>query len=153
MKALRERPFDVVVADYGVPDWTGLDAFAVVKASGQDIPCLLVTGTLGEEAAVECIKQGVSDYVLKDHLERLPHALKRALNEKRLREDAAIALQALAESEARARQQFEELDLLYRATPVCFALLDQDLRFVRVNDARAKSTEISPSDAVVRQLQ
>jgi len=53
-----------------------------LKATGKDIPFLLVTGTLGEEAAVECIKQGVSDYVLKDRLERLSLAVKRSLEEK-----------------------------------------------------------------------
>ena len=142
-KAARDGGFDVILSDYRLPGWTGLDALRIVKEFGRDIPFLLITGTLGEEAAVECIKQGVSDYVLKDNLERLPLALNRALNEKRLRENAASALQALAESEARARRQFEELDLLYRTTPVCFALLDEDLRFVRVNEAMAKNHGIS----------
>jgi two-component system, cell cycle sensor histidine kinase and response regulator CckA len=152
LKALEEGPFDVILSDYRLPDWTGLNAFRAVKAKGQDIPFLLVTGTLGEEAAVECIKQGVSDYVLKDHLERLPLAVNRSLNEKRLREDATTAATALAESEARARQQFEELDLLYRTTPVCFALLDQDLKFIRVNEAMAKNHGISAAEHVGRTL-
>lgn len=137
--ALQGNNFDVVLSDYRLPGWTGLDALSIVKETGQDIPFLLITGTLGEEAAVECIKQGVSDYVLKDNLERLPLALNRALYEKQLRENAASALHALAESEARARQQFEELDVLYRTTPVCLAVLDEDLRFVRVNDAMARN--------------
>ncbi len=104
---LREGAFDVILSDYRLPDWTGLDALETVKETGKDIPFLLVTGTLGEEAAVECIKQGVSDYVLKDHLERLPLAIDRSLREKRLREDAASAVAALAESEARARDLVE----------------------------------------------
>ncbi|GAC1630910.1 MAG: PAS domain-containing hybrid sensor histidine kinase/response regulator [Candidatus Acidiferrum sp.] len=137
--AVREGSFDIVLSDYRLPGWTGLDALAIVKKSGRDIPFVLVTGTLGEEAAVECIKQGVSDYVLKDNLERLPLALNRSLNEKKLRENAASALSALAKSEARARQQFEELDLLYRTMPVSFALLDEELRFVRVNEAMARN--------------
>jgi len=55
LKALKEGAFDVVLSDYRLPEWTGLDAFAALKATGRDIPFLLVTGTLGEEAAVECI--------------------------------------------------------------------------------------------------
>src|ERR1051325_2656825 len=109
LEALKEGNFDVILSDYRLPQWTGLDALAAVKESGQDIPFVLVTGALGEEAAVECIKQGVSDYVLKDRLERLPQAITRSLYEKRLREDADGAVAALAESEVRAREQFAKL--------------------------------------------
>src|SRR5262245_2595106 len=152
LRALEEESFDAILADYRLPDWTGLDAFAEVRDSGRDIPFLLVTGTLGEEAAVECIKQGVSDYVLKEHLQRLPVALKRSLRERTLRQDAAIAMSALAESEARAREQFAELDLLYRTSPVCFAVLDEDLTFLRVNDAMARNHGISAEDHIGKSL-
>ena len=151
-RCVSEGCFDVILSDYRLPGWTGLDALRIVKESGRDIPFVLISGTLGEEAAVECIKQGVSDYVLKDNLERLPLALSRSLNEKRLRENAASALQALSESEARARQQFDELDLLYRTTPVCFALLDEELRFVRVNEAMARNHGIAAEAHVGRAL-
>ncbi len=103
LAALAEGTFDVILSDYRLPDWTGLEAFTAVRNAGKDIPFVLVTGTLGEEAAVECIKQGVSEYVLKDNLARLPLALKRSLTEKRLREDAAIAESALRDSEERNR--------------------------------------------------
>lgn len=151
--ALETGNFDAIFADYRLPDWTGLDAFAELRDSGRDIPFLLVTGTLGEEAAVECIKQGISDYVLKDHLQRLPVALKRSLREKRLREEAAMAMSALAESEARAREQFAELDLLYRTTPVCFAVLDEDLVFLRVNESMARNHGISAEEHIGKTLQ
>ncbi len=151
-QVVQEGSFDVILSDYRLPGWTGLDAFKIVKESGRDIPFVLITGTLGEEAAVECIKQGVSDYVLKDNLGRLPLALNRSLNEKRLRENAVSALQALAESEARVRQQFDELDLLYRTTPVCIALLDEDLRFVRVNEAMARNHGVAAEAHVGRAL-
>src|SRR5258708_546003 len=144
--ALQQEAFDVILSAYQLPSWTGLEALQELRDAGRDTPFLLVTGTLGEEAAVECIKQGVTDYILKDHLERLPRAIKRSLEERRLRESAAMTLNALAESEARAQQQFEELDLLDRATTVCFSLLDQDLKFVRVNEAMAKNHGISPSE-------
>ncbi|HET8925962.1 MAG TPA: response regulator [Candidatus Acidoferrum sp.] len=97
-KALRIENFDAVIADYCLPDWTGMEALKELQANGKNTPFLLVTRALGEEAAVECIKQGVSDYILKDHIARLPIALTRALHEKILRDEAEKAHQALAAS-------------------------------------------------------
>jgi CheY-like chemotaxis protein len=72
LEQLGRFPFDIVLADYRLPGWTGMDAFTAMRQAGRDVPFILVTGILGEEIAVECIKQGVTDYVLKDHLPRLP---------------------------------------------------------------------------------
>jgi two-component system, cell cycle sensor histidine kinase and response regulator CckA len=94
---------NVVLADYRLPGWTGMDALAQVKKLGLDIPVILVTGTLGDGLAVECIKLGVTDYVLKDQLARLPLAIRRALKEKALRQAERQAATALRESEARYR--------------------------------------------------
>jgi PAS domain S-box-containing protein len=138
LAALQSGKFDAVLADYRLPSWTGLDALKELRASGKDTPFLLVTGTLGEEAAVECIKQGVSDYILKDHLPRLPSALKRALEEKSLRDENARASLALAESEARAREQFAELEQIYRTAPIGLAIYGPDLRYLRVNEQLAR---------------
>jgi hypothetical protein len=100
-RAIREQTFDAVLSDYLLPDWSGLDAVKELHAEGLDIPFLLVTSTLGKEEAVECMKEGVSDYILKDHISRLPLALKRAIRESTLRRENARAYTALAESEAR----------------------------------------------------
>jgi PAS domain S-box-containing protein len=78
---------DVVLADYNLRGWRGMDALDLLRKEGLDVPLILVSGALGEENAVECIKQGVTDYVLKDRLSRLPIAVHRALLEKQLRED------------------------------------------------------------------
>jgi two-component system, cell cycle sensor histidine kinase and response regulator CckA len=137
LAALQEGRFDAILADYRLPSWTGLEALKELRASGKDIPFLLVTGTIGEEAAVECLKQGVNDYILKDHLRRLPAALKRALQEKGLRDENARAHQALAESEARAREQFAEIDQIYRTAPIGLAVYGPDLRYLRVNEQLA----------------
>ena len=138
LTALQNGKFDAILADYRLPNWTGLDALKEVRASGKDIPFLLVTGTLGEEAAVECIKQGVNDYILKEHLRRLPSALKRALQEKNLRDENARAHQALAESELLAREQFTELEQIYRTAPIGLAVYGPDLRYLRVNEQLAR---------------
>jgi DNA-binding NtrC family response regulator len=99
-------PFDIVLADYCLPGWTGMDAFTAMRQSGRDVPFILVTGILGEEVAVECIKQGVTDYVLKDHLARLPLVVARALEERALRDARGLMVQALRESEANSQFLF-----------------------------------------------
>jgi len=106
-EALAEGNFDAVLSDYRLPGWTGLEALKILRGTGKDIPFLLITGTLGEEAAVECIKQGVSDYILKDHISRLPVALQRSITEKKLRDENARANEALRISEARSRDLVE----------------------------------------------
>src|SRR5713101_9946376 len=107
-RALQQENFDAILSDYRLPNWTGLEALQELRETGRDIPFLLVTGTLGEEAAVECMKQGATDYVLKDRISRLPVALKRAVGEKVLRDETKQTQAALAETESRARQQFAE---------------------------------------------
>lgn len=138
LAALVDGKYDAILADYRLPDWTGVEALKEVRSSGRDTPFLLVTGTLGEEAAVECIKQGVNDYILKDHLRRLPAALKRALEEKSLRDENARAHQTIAESEARMREQFAELDQIYQTAPIGLAVYGPDLRYLRVNEQLAR---------------
>jgi PAS domain S-box-containing protein len=103
VQKLSEKPFDVVIADYRLPGWTGMDALAEIKQRDLNIPLILVTGTLGDRLAVECIKEGITDYVLKDQLARLPAALIRAREEKELRDAETRAMEALRASEARYR--------------------------------------------------
>ena len=78
--------FDVILADYKLPQWRGMEALEILRRESLDVPLIVVTGYLGEEKAVECVKQGATDCVLKDHLTRLPVSVRRALEEKRLRE-------------------------------------------------------------------
>jgi PAS domain S-box-containing protein len=83
-RELRAHPPDVVLADYNLPQWKGMEALEVLRREGLDVPLILVSGALGDVTAVGCIKRGATDYVLKDGLARLPEAICRALREKRL---------------------------------------------------------------------
>jgi two-component system cell cycle sensor histidine kinase/response regulator CckA len=147
-RALQREDFDAILSDYRLPNWTGLEALMELRETGRDIPFLLVTGALGEEAAVECMKQGATDYILKDQIARLPAALKRAIGEKVLRDETRKTQNALVESETLARRQFEELDLLYRSLPVALAVFGRDMRFVRVNDEISKFDGIPVSQHI-----
>jgi two-component system, cell cycle sensor histidine kinase and response regulator CckA len=106
-EALSSGEFSAVLAADCLPDWNGIEALHFLRDSGKDVPFLLLTGSLGEEAAAEFIRQGFNDYVWKDRLTRLPVALKRALEEKQLRDANTRAQAALAESEARNRELVE----------------------------------------------
>lgn len=94
-RKLGSTSYDVVLSDYRMPGWTGTDALEVLKRSENDTPFLLITGTIGEEAAAECIKQGAADYILKDRPARLPSAVRRAMEEKAARDDRARMEEAL----------------------------------------------------------
>src|SRR5579859_5955502 len=88
-RKLRESHFDLVLSDHNLVTWTGSEALQILRRSGKDIPLIIVTGTLGDERAVEYLKEGASDYVIKEHLDRLPLVIARALNEKAQREENA----------------------------------------------------------------
>ncbi|HET7100794.1 MAG TPA: response regulator [Terriglobia bacterium] len=76
------KEYDIILSDYNLRAWTALDAIETINEGGKDIPFVLVTGSLADEDAVECVKKGVSDYVLKDRMARLPVAIRRAMHEK-----------------------------------------------------------------------
>ena len=98
IQEIQASHYDIVLADYGLPQWCGIDALEVLRQLRLDIPVILVTGSLGELTAVECIKQGAADYVLKDQLARLPIAVRRALQERRLRREHRRGQQELERS-------------------------------------------------------
>jgi PAS domain S-box-containing protein len=91
---LEKTDYDVILADFNLRNWTAFDALEILKRSGKDIPLIVVTGTLGDEAAVECLKRGAADFVLKDRPARLPTAVQRALEDKRLRTENKRAFEA-----------------------------------------------------------
>ena len=108
---LRLHPPDVVLADYNLPQWQGMDALDALRRAGLDIPLILVSGALGDVTAVECIKRGATDYVLKDGLARLPEAVRRALQEKhllRLSRQAEADLARKVEELARSNAELEQ---------------------------------------------
>jgi signal transduction histidine kinase len=93
---LGKNPYDIILADYSLPNFRGMDGLDIVRESGLTTPLILVTGALNSETAVECVKQGAMDYVLKDHLARLPISVRRALEDVRLRQERARAQEQLA---------------------------------------------------------
>jgi len=87
LKALDEFLPDIILADYRLPDFTGIEAVELAGKKYPDIPVIIVTASINEETAVNCMKNGAVDYVLKDNLSRLSHAIERAIEKKRIEEE------------------------------------------------------------------
>ncbi|MDD5141058.1 MAG: PAS domain S-box protein [Verrucomicrobiales bacterium] len=81
MQALDGGSFDLIISDYHLPSFTGLEALGIAKKKCPRTPFILVSGTIGEQAAIESLKAGATDYVLKQHPDRLPSAVRRAVQE------------------------------------------------------------------------
>jgi len=103
--ALDDGPWDVVFADYNLPSFTGLDALRIMQEKGMDLPFILVSGVIGEEQAVESLKAGAHDFILKGQYARLVPALKRALSDAELRHER----RQTAEELSRHREHLEEM--------------------------------------------
>ena len=107
---IRTNHPDVVLADYNLGQWRGTEALEILRQEGLDIPLILVSGALGDVTAVECIKQGVTDYVLKDSLARLSVALRGALKDRQLREERKRGQESLAQKIAELARSNADLE-------------------------------------------
>jgi two-component system sensor histidine kinase UhpB len=104
---LRQRLPDLILADYSLPSFDGLTALGMVQKVCPETPFLFVSGAMGEEVAVDSLKKGATDYVLKQNLARLGAAVERALRENEVRRQRRQAEEMLRESEERFRTLFQ----------------------------------------------
>lgn len=105
--AMDQTRLDLILSDYSLPAYDGMAALALARMKQPDVPFILVSGTLGEEQAVDCVLRGATDFVLKYRMNRLVPAVIRALSEAEERERRRQAEKELRESEARYRTMFE----------------------------------------------
>jgi putative two-component system response regulator len=84
-KSLQKKPWDIILCDYALPQFNGIEAIALLKETNIDIPLIIVSGAIGEETAVECMRFGAHDYVMKGRLSRLVPAIERELKEAKSR--------------------------------------------------------------------
>jgi len=101
-EALQDSSWQIVVSDYAMPGFSGLRALEVLRDQNAGIPFILVSGTVGEEIAVEAMRCGANDYIMKDNLARLVPAIERELREARERNDRRRAEEALYQERERA---------------------------------------------------
>ena len=127
--ALETGSFNLILADFALPSFGGIEGLELARKVCPEIPFLFVSGSMGEEVAIETLKKGATDYVLKNRLARLVPAIERALEESRTRERRQEAEEALRASEARYR-------LLFENNPQPMWVFDSEtLAFLAVNSA------------------
>jgi PAS domain S-box-containing protein len=137
---LQAPDYDLICADYTLPNFDGLSALHLVRQQGLDIPFIFISGTLGEERAIESLKAGATDYVLKTRLTRLVPVVQRALQEREERRQHAHAEQARRESEHRYRT-------LAEVSPVGIFHADAQGRFLYVNERWCELAGLSAEEA------
>jgi PAS domain S-box-containing protein/putative nucleotidyltransferase with HDIG domain len=143
LQALEEIP-DIILADYSLPQFTARQALHLLQERGLDIPFLVITGTTSEEAAVETMKEGAADYLLKDRLGRLAQAVERALQQKRLRDEKRGSEQALRFSE-------DKFSKAFRISPDAISISRlSDGEYIEVNEGFTRLTGFRPEEVIGR---
>src|SRR6185436_1457882 len=107
--ALEQGSIDVILSDYTMPGFDGRTALALAREKRPEVPFLFVSGTIGEDSAIEALKNGATDYVLKHRLMRLIPAVDRALRDAKERAERERAEEAMRQSEYKYRELFESL--------------------------------------------
>jgi PAS domain S-box-containing protein len=129
--SIRGNQYDIILADFKLPGFDAFGALRLCNAICPEVPFICVSGSIGEETAIELIKQGAVDYILKDRLARLPSAIKRALNEAKEKEAKLMAEDILRNTEQQTRTFLD-------ATSDMAFLKDESFRHIIVNSALCK---------------
>ena len=147
LASLKRGGFELIFADYTLPSYDGVSALKIAKEISPEVPFIFVTGTLGEEVAIEALKLGATDYVFKTRLSRISPAVRRALREAEEKSELKRAEEALRESEQSFRLIFDsipgliavqtaagELELVNRQLLEYFGKTLQELKAWSTND-------------------
>ena len=116
---LSKGTYDVVLSDFNLPGWTGLEVLELLVSLQQDAPFILVAGALSDMLAAELIDRGADDYVLKDQLERLPLAVRRVLRERRLLAERQSAVTERERLITKLQDALAEVKRLTGLLPLC----------------------------------
>ncbi len=120
-EALEKKTWDVIISDYVIPRFGGLEALRLLHRSGLDLPFIIVSGKIGEDTAVEAMREGAHDYIMKDNLTRLVPAIEREMREAEVRREKKQADETL-------RRAYDELEIRIRERTAELARANEALR-------------------------
>lgn len=165
--ALDKQSWDIILADYVMPQFSGLAALELLKEKGIDLPFIVISGKIGEDTAVEAMKAGANDYILKGNLMRLVPAIERELGDaivrrerkqgeaerdrlmNQLREvNAQLVLTSIQASEQveEVQRVAAELDAVFMSTAEAIVVYDPAGKILRLNPVAVKMLGSSPAD-------
>jgi len=133
---LKKSDPQIIICDYNLRDWTAMEALEIFRGLGKDIPFVILSGTVGDEAAAECIKKGATDYLLKDRTARLPSVVARALEETATR--------------SAQRQAQEDLDRFFMVSPNLLCIAGFDGYFKRLNPSWEKTLGFTQEELLAK---
>jgi len=145
IREINEFKPNLILADHSLPHFDGVSALKITREISPDIPFIFVSGKIGEDFAVEMLKKGATDYVLKSNLPKLPHAVQRALNEYNEQIKLKKAQDALMESEKKYRTLFEK-----NKNPII--VFDEDGYFKDTNEAALLFMEVKKEELLTKNL-
>ncbi len=140
MSELDQENIDLILVDYALPGFDGMSALNIVRKRHLDLPFIFVSGRLGEEAAIETLRNGATDYVLKNRLSRLAPAVIRALDEADERAERKKAEHELAMANAEIRLQAESYQNLFNSIRDVICVTDHDRHILNVNQPALRET-------------
>jgi PAS domain S-box-containing protein len=139
--ALDRQGWDIVIADYTLPEFDGLAALALVKERGLDLPFIIVSGSIGEDIAVGAMKAGAVDYIMKNNLSRLVPAVERELREAEVR-------RARKQAEESLQEHYQLMQAVFEGTSDVIYVKDREGRYVMINSAGALAFGKSPAEVI-----
>ena len=117
LQALDEFRPDVIISDYAMPEFDGMQALRLIQERGRDIPFIVLTGSMNEDTAVECMKAGALDYVIKEHTHRLPFAVQEALAKQQIRIEKDTREEQLRDNQALLQAILDNIPVMIALRP------------------------------------
>jgi PAS domain S-box-containing protein len=149
---LEEKTWDIVLSDYQMPSFNGLEALKLLKESAIDIPFIIISGTIGEEVAVEAMKKGAHDYIMKNNMQRLLPAIERELKDAQSRAERKLFEQKKKEAEESLLESEERYRLIAENTADAITVLDLDLNILYASPSVQKLRGYSVQETLSQSL-